>query len=101
MRLLSLVDNLEGIASRIDALVSYNLVPRDIDVTLDFCLQLAVIPQNVQMWTFDDQVSAFPRIIVLSFLPHPSIVICLANLFNDALSSGKWSGRMNNGPWNS
>ena len=96
VRLLRVMNDSESVSTRVNILVRNNLVTNDVDITLDFgfleekSFQLQgdkPISSTdikgldiVQVRAFQDHVTEFPRIEVLSALPHPASVIRGPNL---------------------
>ena len=38
------------------------------------------------MWALENEITQFPGIVILALLPHPSVMVWSANLFQDTLS---------------
>lgn len=115
MRLVCLVDDPESVAARVNVLIRNDLVAHDIDVSLDLrflhqkreqptattsrslksTYRLAVTPQDVQMRSLDNKVPELPGTIVVALLAHPSLIIRLSNLLDNALPRLErvWSAR--------
>jgi hypothetical protein len=87
--LVVIVLNTKTITTRIHILVVHNLVANDIDEAFHFCLlhyyrqQTALQP--IHIISLEHEISQLPR-MPLSLLPHPPIMVRLADLFKNATS---------------
>src|SRR6266576_7114353 len=102
MRLVRLMLDSEPILPRVHRFIHSHFVPRDVDVTFNFGFllpcqpirlgrnhhthRLAVAPQTIQVWTGQDEVSDPPGIVPISLFAHPSAMISLPDLLQDALT---------------